>query len=88
MDKSAYATTPIIFQTLASWFGPAHTPERLRRASDFEEVTKEFIASVVEQLVSDNGFVRETAKEALGTESHPHLFPMILLQLDRYFQIS
>ncbi|PVG03445.1 hypothetical protein CPB86DRAFT_723065 [Serendipita vermifera] len=82
MDKSAYATTPIIFQTLASWFGTAHTPERLRRVTDFEELTKEFIASVVELLVSDNGFVRETAKEALGTESHPFLFPMILLQLD------
>jgi hypothetical protein len=51
--------------------------------TDFDEVTREYVATIVDLLVHDNLSVRETAKEALGSESHHLLCSLILLQLDK-----
>lgn len=72
-----------MFATLTAWFTSETLPEKFRVVTDFEELTKEFIATLIELLVHDNLTVRETAKEALGAESHPALYPLILMQLDR-----
>jgi hypothetical protein len=82
-DKAVHQKTPLIFATLTSWFTSETLPERFRIVTDFDEVTREYATTVVDLLVHDNLSVRETAKEALGSESHPLLCSLILLQLDR-----
>lgn len=82
MDRSVYPKTPIVFATLASWFASEDLPERFKTQTDYDALMREFIASLIDLLVHENLGVRETAKEALGSESQLQLFSMIVLQLD------
>jgi hypothetical protein len=82
-DKSAHQKTPLVFATLTAWFTSETLPERFRIVTDFDEVSRDYVATVVDLLVHDTLSVRETAKEALGSESHPLLYSLILLQLDK-----
>jgi len=87
MDRSLYVKTPLVFGTLASWFASEDLPERFKTQTDYDALMREFIATLIDLLVHDNLGIRETAKEALGSESQIQLFSMIVLQLDRYVQV-
>ncbi len=47
-----------------------------------EDLVTEFIGTVVDMLTNEDILTRETAKEALGSELHPKLYPLLLAQLD------
>ena len=68
---------------MLQYFVSEPMPERFRRASDYEELLRDFVASLVELLVNEDPTVREVAKDALGLESQTRLYSMIVFQLDR-----
>ncbi|KZV82855.1 hypothetical protein EXIGLDRAFT_778147 [Exidia glandulosa HHB12029] len=48
-----------------------------------KEMMRQFIGTVRELLVSDNPMVRETAREAFGSELHPACFILLLPQIEK-----
>lgn len=82
MERSAYGKVIAPFQPMLQYFVSDPMPERFRRASDYEELLRDFVASLVELLVHEDLVVRDVAKEALGSESQTKLYSMIIFQLD------
>jgi len=52
-------------------------PLHLHAPAQPSDMAKQFITEVMQQLTSDNLPLLEAAKEALGTELHPKLLPML-----------
>lgn len=83
MDKALYPKTPLVFGTVGSWFASEDLPERFKIVTDYEALMRAYVATLIDLLVHENLVVRETVKEALGSESQLQLFSIIVLQLDR-----
>jgi len=73
------APTP---QQLTRWCQPELLPQELKAPILSEEFVKRFIVTVVDMLINEDILTRETAKEALSSELHPKLYPLLLAQLD------
>ena len=69
---------------LSRWCQPDIAPSELKTPIPFEELIKKFIATAVDMLINDDILTRETAKDALGSELHPKLYPLLLAQLDTW----
>ncbi|KAG8870177.1 Ras GTPase activating protein ira2 [Serendipita sp. 405] len=82
LERDSYTKSLATFQSMSLWFISEPLPERFRRQSDFEALLREFVAALVELLIHEDPSVRDTAKEALGSESQFQLYSMILYQLD------
>jgi len=67
---------------LSRWCPPELLPPELKTPIPSEDLVKRFIGTVVDMLINDDILTRETAKEALGSELHPKLYPLLLAQLD------
>ena len=67
---------------LSRWCPPELLPPELKTPIPSEDLVKRFISTVVDMLINDDILTRETAKEALGSELHPKLYPLLLAQLD------
>jgi len=73
------ASTP---HQLSRWCPPELLPMELKTPIPSEDLVTEFIGTVVDMLTNEDILTRETAKEALGSELHPKLYPLLLAQLD------
>jgi len=67
---------------LTKWCQPDLLPPELKTPILSEDLAKRFIVTVVDMLINEDILTRETAKEALGSELHPKLYPVLLAQLD------
>lgn len=67
---------------LSRWCPPELLPTELKTPIPSEDLVRDFIGTVVDMLTNDDILTRETAKEALGSELHPKLYPLLLAQLD------
>jgi hypothetical protein len=67
---------------LTKWCPADLLPSELKTPILSEDLVKRFIVTAVDMLINDDILMRETAKEALGSELHPKLYPLLLAQLD------
>ncbi|KAG8833280.1 Ras GTPase activating protein ira2 [Serendipita sp. 399] len=74
IERESYARTLATFQSMNSWFISEPLPDRFRRQSDFESLLREFVAALVELLIHEDPSVRDTAKEALGSDVVTRLY--------------
>jgi len=72
---------------LSKWCPPELLPPELKTVIPSEDLVKRFIGTVVDMLINEDILTRETAKEALGSELHPKLYPLLLAQLDTWVAI-
>lgn len=83
LDKQGMTQKSTSYASMLSFIPPELLPERLRLSIDFEDLTRRYVNIMVDLLYHESLVVRETAKEALGAESQPKMYSMVLLQLDR-----
>jgi hypothetical protein len=67
---------------LSKWCQADLMPPELKTPIAAEDLIKRFIITAVDMLIHEDILTRETAKEALGPESHPKLYPLLVAQLD------
>ncbi|EKM59988.1 uncharacterized protein PHACADRAFT_115378 [Phanerochaete carnosa HHB-10118-sp] len=68
---------------LAAFIPVRYLPDNLRILREPKPLLESFISELVDLLVVDNEKVRELAREALSTEAHPRIYPLILRELKR-----
>ena len=68
--------------SLSRWCQPEFLPSELKGPILSEDLVKRFIVTTVDMLVNEDIRMQETAKETLGSELHPKLYPLLLAQLD------
>lgn len=59
-----------------------HLPDRLPMHHQPKKLVYEFVRDMVEMLTADRAHIRETAKQALGTELHFEVVPVLFEQLN------
>ena len=63
---------------------PSHlVPTRFQTISSPNDMVFTFIHHIVDFLMEDAIFVREVAKEAVGSELNPRLYPLLFARLDQ-----
>jgi hypothetical protein len=76
-------TTSSKDKALDIWLFTGRKPIRSpRKADDYHGMIKKFIIELFNHLISDNIFMRETAKEALGRDLSPVLHAMLLEHME------
>lgn len=60
-----------------------YLPDSLRILRNPKDLLDIFIQELIDILVADNPQARDLAREALSTEAHPRIYPLILQGLDR-----
>ena len=67
---------------MSRWCQPELLPSELKTPIPSEDLVKKFIVTAVDMLINEDTLTRMTAKDALGLELHPKLYPLLLARLD------
>ncbi|KAL4251095.1 Ras-GAP domain-containing protein [Abortiporus biennis] len=68
---------------LTSIIPATYLPDQIRVLRDTTDLLSIFLTQTIDALASDSGQAREVAKDALGSELNPRMYPRIIKELDQ-----
>lgn len=85
---SACAPTNFDPSGLTAIIAPQFLPDEMRVLKDPSDLAETFIISLIDLIVADSVHARDVARDALGSELSPRVYPILFRHFSEYVSLS